>query len=77
MQEWLKLGGRFTLSDDSHGTSHVATNYLGAVTYLQNLGVEQVYTFRRSPHPYTGERARLEDVAVPLSEIRSQFETPN
>ncbi|TQV92667.1 hypothetical protein V2A60_009137 [Cordyceps javanica] len=75
-EEWLKLGGKFTLSDDSHGTSHVATNYLGAVTYLQSLGVEHVWTFRRNPHPWQkGQgRATLEDVAVPLAEIRAQFE---
>lgn len=76
MQEWLKLGGKFTLSDDSHGTSHIATNYLRAVAYLQDLGVEHVWTFRRHPHPFTEGEARgtLEDVAVPLAEIRAQFE---
>lgn len=71
-QEWLKLGGKFTLSDDSHGVNHVATNYLGAVSYLQSLGVEEVWTFRR--HPREG-RAELEDVAVPLATIRAQFES--
>ncbi|OAQ95898.1 hypothetical protein LLEC1_06384 [Akanthomyces lecanii] len=76
-QEWLKLGGKFTLSDDCHGVNHVATNYLGAVTYLQSLGVEHVWTFRRHSHPWTrGDgRAALEDVAVPLATIRAQFES--
>ncbi|OAA58722.1 histidinol-phosphatase [Cordyceps fumosorosea ARSEF 2679] len=75
-EEWLRLGGKFTLSDDSHGVAHVATNYLAAVRYLQDLGVEHVWTFRRGPHPWKPghERARLEDVAVPLAEIRAQFE---
>ncbi|KAJ4153457.1 hypothetical protein LMH87_009942 [Akanthomyces muscarius] len=76
-KEWLKLGGKFTLSDDSHGVNHVATNYLGAVTYLQSLGVEDVWTIRRQQHPWTqGEgRATLEDAAVPLATIRAQFES--
>ncbi|OAA43867.1 histidinol-phosphatase [Beauveria brongniartii RCEF 3172] len=75
-EEWLRLGGKFTLSDDSHGIGHVATNYLGAVKYLQSLGVEHVWTFRRGPHPWAPNqgRATLEDVAVPLAEIRAQFE---
>ncbi|ATY67333.1 histidinol phosphate phosphatase family [Cordyceps militaris] len=75
-EEWLKLGGKFTLSDDSHGIAHVATNYLGAVTYLQSLGVQDVWTFRRNPHPWAAGQgpATLEDVAVPLAEIRAQFE---
>ncbi|PMB73599.1 putative histidinol-phosphatase [Beauveria bassiana] len=75
-EEWLRLGGKFTLSDDSHGIGHVATNYLGAVKYLQSLGVEHVWTFRRRPHPWASDqgRATLEDVAVPLAEIRAQFE---
>ncbi|KAJ6780924.1 hypothetical protein PWT90_06832 [Aphanocladium album] len=75
-EEWLKLGGKFTLSDDSHGIGHVATNYLRAVSYLQSLGVEDVWTFRRHPHPQEQgqRRATLEDVAVPLAEIRAQFE---
>lgn len=75
VQEWLKLGGKFTMSDDSHGISHVATNYARGITYLESLGVEHVWTFRRWPHPgvETSTKAALEDASVPLREFRECF----
>ncbi|CAK7263965.1 hypothetical protein SEPCBS119000_000750 [Sporothrix epigloea] len=48
-EAWLKLGGKFTMSDDSHGTGHVATNYLRGLAYLKDLGVEKVWTLERLP----------------------------
>lgn len=48
-QAWLALGGRFTLSDDSHGIAQVATNYGRALAYLESLGVTEVWTFERIP----------------------------
>lgn len=46
-ETWLALGGRFTMSDDSHGVAQVATNYARAATYLEGLGVKEVWTFDR------------------------------
>jgi histidinol-phosphatase (PHP family) len=60
-ETWLALGGRFTMSDDSHGVAQVATNYARAATYLEGLGVEEVWTFDREPE--TGE---LKERAVSL-----------
>ena len=37
----------FTLSDDSHCASHVATNYEPAVEYLEILGVKETYVLER------------------------------
>lgn len=69
------MGGKFTMSDDSHGIAQVATNYSRAITYLESLGVKEVWTFQRTPHPGTGEptKASLEDVSVPLSVFRESF----
>lgn len=77
LQEWLKMGGKFTMSDDSHGIAQVATNYGRAVEYLIALGVEDVWTLRRVPHPgVDGDaRARLEEVKVPLQVFREQFKS--
>jgi histidinol-phosphatase (PHP family) len=60
-ETWLALGGRFTMSDDSHGVAQVATNYARAATYLEGLGVKEVWTFDREPE--TGE---LKERAVSL-----------
>lgn len=70
------MGGKFTLSDDSHGIGHVATNYTRAVSYLQSLGVDQVWTYRRQPHPGVSEsaKAELQEVPVSLAEIQAQFQ---
>ncbi|KAJ4857093.1 PHP domain-containing protein [Trichoderma breve] len=74
-EEWLKLGGKFTMSDDSHGIAQVATNYSRALTFLESLGVKHVWTFERKDHPEAGEttKAELSDVGVPLSEFRRNF----
>ncbi|KAL7948555.1 histidinol phosphate phosphatase H [Trichoderma barbatum] len=74
-EEWLRLGGKFTMSDDSHGIAQVATNYSRALTYLESLGVEQVWTFQRENHPEAGEAAKatLNDIGVSLKDFRQHF----
>ena len=69
------MGGKFTMSDDSHGIAQVATNYSRALTYLESLGVTELWTFRRTPHPgiQDGSRAKLEETAVPITEFRKSF----
>jgi len=37
------LGGKFTLSDDSHGPLYVANNYHLLLAYLKETGVTEVY----------------------------------
>lgn len=74
-QEWLSMGGKFTLSDDSHGIEQVATNYSRTIAYLQSLGVQQVWTLRRKAQPRSdsSSKAELEEVGIQLEEIRQQF----
>ena len=42
-EEYLKMGGKLTLSDDSHGIAHVGTNFVGAFEYLESLGVKELF----------------------------------
>ncbi|OTA95281.1 hypothetical protein M434DRAFT_393857 [Hypoxylon sp. CO27-5] len=73
-EEWLRLGGRFTLSDDSHGIAQVATNYGRALDYLESLGVTRLWTLRRDPHPglaAEGKKATLVEVEVPLESVKA------
>lgn len=74
-EEWLKMGGKFTMSDDSHGIVQVATNYAKGLTYLESLGVSELWTFAREPHPgVEGEsKAKLMDKAVAITEMRESF----
>ncbi|KAL2204851.1 histidinol phosphate phosphatase H [Sarocladium strictum] len=74
-EEWVKMGGKFTMSDDSHGIAQVATNYGRGIEYLASLGVEEVWTLKRTPHPGLEgeEKAQLEDVRVPIEVFKQQF----
>ena len=38
----MRLGGKSTLSDDSHCVTHVGTNFNLAVEFLGTLGAERV-----------------------------------
>ena len=42
-EEYLKMGGKLTLSDDSHGVDQVGTNFLRAFDYLDGLGVTELF----------------------------------
>lgn len=74
-EAWLKMGGKFTMSDDSHGIAQVATNYERALDYLESLGVKEVWTLQRQTHPgvQEGEKSLLEEVAVSLAEFRKSL----
>lgn len=70
------MGGKFTFSDDSHGIAQVATNYARMVSYLESLGVTEVWTFKRNPHPGVegSTRSTLQEVSVPVSVFRQRFQ---
>ncbi|KAK0638059.1 putative histidinol-phosphatase [Lasiodiplodia hormozganensis] len=40
---FLGLGGRFTLSDDSHQVEHVATNYARLPEFLERTGIRELF----------------------------------
>ncbi|SPO05970.1 related to histidinol-phosphatase [Cephalotrichum gorgonifer] len=68
-EKYLSLGGKFTMSDDSHGIAQVATNYLRALTYLESLGVTELWTFERVAQP--DGSATLLEKSVPISAVRA------
>ncbi|CAN8103057.1 unnamed protein product [Discula destructiva] len=74
-EAWLGMGGKFTMSDDSHGIAQLATNYRRALEYLEGLGVTEVWTLRRESHPglQDGERSVLKEVSISLGEFRKSL----
>lgn len=70
-EEWIRLGGRFTFSDDSHGIAQVATHYSRGLDFLESLGVNEVMTLERRPH--AGGRAELVEKSVSLVEFRASL----
>ncbi|KAF5137135.1 putative histidinol-phosphatase [Metarhizium anisopliae] len=74
-EEWIKMGGEFTMSDDSHGIAQVGTNYSRGLSYLERLGVRNLWTFERQPHPgvAVSTKATLSDKAVPIDVFRQHL----
>lgn len=72
-EEWLKMGGKFTVSDDSHGIAQVATNYSRALDYLESLGVKEVWSLRRETQAgeASGGKSVLREVSVTLEDFRN------
>ncbi|KAI0060537.1 histidinol phosphate phosphatase H [Artomyces pyxidatus] len=52
----LEHGGRFTLSDDSHGPHAVGLNYRRLRDYLLRVGVREVWVLKRNKVPNVGGR---------------------
>ena len=46
-----ELGGRFTLSDDSHGPHAVGLNYNRLAKYLRDVGVDELWFLEGSETP--------------------------
>jgi histidinol-phosphatase (PHP family) len=67
------MGGKFTLSDDSHGIAQVGTNFGRAIEYLESLGVKEVYTFERSEATESGGEKGLSLRGVPLALVKETF----
>ncbi|PPR06725.1 hypothetical protein CVT26_001330 [Gymnopilus dilepis] len=56
MKVIIDLGGRFALSDDSHGPHAVGLNYDRLPHYLQSVGVTQLWYLQRSTAPNAAGR---------------------
>ncbi|RDW69465.1 hypothetical protein BP6252_08485 [Coleophoma cylindrospora] len=70
-EEYLKMGGKLTLSDDSHGIEHVGTNYTRAIEYAESLGVETLWTLQRVKDVGSGEKVTV--IPVALLDVRASF----
>ncbi|KAB5535283.1 Polymerase/histidinol phosphatase-like protein [Coniochaeta sp. 2T2.1] len=60
-EEWVRLGGRFTMSDDSHGITQVATNYERGLQFLESLGLDAVWTFERRQGEVVEKKVTLKE----------------
>lgn len=46
-QVFLEKGGRFTLSDDSHGVDQVATDYNRLLRFVEKVGIKEIVYFQK------------------------------
>lgn len=72
-EEWVRMGGRFTFSDDSHGIAQVGTNYWRGLQYLEGLGVRELWTLERLPGKGEGEKGELIEKSVSIEEFRASL----
>lgn len=71
----MSKGGRFTLSDDSHAVDHVGLNYQQVLTYIQDIGLQQIHYLEKLPMGEIGINV-LDACAVrtlSLDELRNQI----
>lgn len=67
---FLRMGGKLTLSDDSHGIVQVGTNFERAIAFLENLKVEELWTLKDSSSAKMGNNP-LESVS--LKSVKESF----
>ncbi|KAJ4360491.1 uncharacterized protein N0V89_001056 [Didymosphaeria variabile] len=48
---FLRMGGRFVMSDDSHGTDQVGTNYPRLLKFIQKVGIGEVFYVDKDATP--------------------------
>ena len=70
-EEFLAIGGKLTLSDDSHGIVQVGTNFERAIEYLESLGVKDLYTL--DGKNIKGENTTPAVRSVPLVSVKQTF----
>lgn len=72
-EEFLAMGGKLTLSDDSHGVDHVGTNFGKAVEFLESLGVQEVWLLEAGKREGNAKRT-LSTRSVPVVDIKKSLE---
>jgi histidinol-phosphatase (PHP family) len=45
------MGGRFVMSDDSHGIDQVATNYPRLLQYIRKVGINEIFYVDKDTAP--------------------------
>lgn len=72
-QQFLKLGGRFTLSDDSHGTEQVGLNYNRVFQCIELAGIKELHHFGpidAASKPPDERFPAVQWEAVPVSDLK-------
>jgi histidinol-phosphatase (PHP family) len=65
----LSLGGKFTLSDDSHGVVQVGLNFERVKSYLEDVGVETLWYLERDANEPLDTSGTLRLTNVALKEL--------
>lgn len=69
LQAFLAMGGTFTVSDDSHGVGHVATNYEKLPQFFEKAGIDTIVYFEKTSTSSTTMDNRFPNVYVRTSNV--------
>lgn len=75
LQEFLARGGRFCLSDDSHGVDQVGLNFHRVLSFMDDVGISTLHYLRRDENPEPASMTdwrfpRTQICSIPVSEVR-------
>ncbi|CCU81492.1 hypothetical protein BGHDH14_bgh00138 [Blumeria hordei DH14] len=65
-EEFLGMGGRLTMGDDSHGTVQVGTHYPAAISYIESLMVKEVWCLNKKVGEKEGHLMTVRGVSLQL-----------
>ena len=69
-QAFLKYGGRFTLSDDSHGVEHVGSNYEKMLEFIEKTGIEEIHFLERGGAGFDHRFPNVSMSSVSLADLK-------
>lgn len=69
-QAFLEMGGRFTLSDDSHGVEQVGTNYERVLQFVEETGIKEVHFLERGGVAFDQRFPNVSMSSVSLAELK-------
>jgi len=70
----MKLGGNFTLSDDSHGVAQVAAHFEECVQFIEGLGLHNLHALQRVEFDANSTSLNtLSMIAIPVSVIKASM----
>jgi len=63
------MKGRFVLSDDSHGTGHIGTNYAKALQFIKKTGISEIYYFEKTSAAPSGRLNETVTRSISIPEL--------
>ena len=74
MQVFLKMGGRFTLSDDSHGVEQVGQNFHLVKQMIKRAGIAELFFLEKGPETKDQRFPNVSDRSITVEQLlHSQF----
>lgn len=78
MQEFLARGGRFCLSDDSHGVDQVGLNFHRVLDFVESVGIPTLHYLQLSDTATgaDGRFPRTQIASIGVAEAKALWLTP-